>query len=109
MPVNIIIVLGLLFIASAAYCWFMVSRHMLGRGAREKKIKVQIIDKQSVPVENPFVGEDDEHYWIYVEPIKGGPKREFQIPMHYYHALEPGAKGVLTYKGHDFCHFALER
>ena len=51
----------------------------------------------------------DEEYWIYVEPISGGPKREFMVGIHYYHALNPGDKGTMTYRGQQFIHFALQR
>ncbi|CAK2134375.1 hypothetical protein VCRA2112O187_700017 [Vibrio crassostreae] len=38
-----------------------------------------------------------------------GPKREFQVGIHYFHALNPGDKGTLTYQGDKFLHFALKR
>ncbi|NMS64366.1 DUF2500 domain-containing protein, partial [Vibrio parahaemolyticus] len=54
-------------------------------------------------------GQDDQEYWIYVQRGSIGPKREFQIGVHYYHALNPGDKGTLTYRGNKFLHFAIKR
>lgn len=76
---------------------------------RTKKIDVEVLDKQSMAIIGAQPGEDNEEYWIYVQPTKGGPKREFMVGIHYYHALNPGDRGTMTYKGLSFVHFALER
>ncbi|MBY5947088.1 DUF2500 domain-containing protein [Photobacterium rosenbergii] len=97
-------------LAVALYCFVHIYRkHTLGENAPERQIEVEILDKQSTPVIGARPGEDDEEYWIYVQPTKGGPKREFMVGIHYYHALNPGDKGVMTYQGTTFRHFALKR
>ncbi len=82
---------------------------MLGDNAPELKLDIRVLDKQSVPVPNPQQHEDEEEYWIYVEPLAGGKAREFQVGVHYYHALQPGDTGNLTYRGNKFMHFAKSR
>ncbi|MDV5171915.1 DUF2500 domain-containing protein [Photobacterium rosenbergii] len=109
MPASLPIIIIALF-AIALYCFVHVYRkHTLGENAPEQHIEVEILDKQCTPVIGARPGEDDEEYWIYVQPTKGGPKREFMVGIHYYHALNPGDKGVMTYQGVTFRHFALTR
>ncbi|MDX1302721.1 DUF2500 domain-containing protein [Photobacterium sp.] len=109
MPIWIILAIVTLLIVSVFYYVRFYRRHILGESAPEKKIKVEILDKQNVPVIGAQPGEDNEDYWIYVQPEQGGPKREFMVGIHYYHALNPGDKGIMTYKGRTFVHFALQR
>lgn len=78
----------------------------MGHNAIERNIDIRILDKQSETKLSFEQHEEPEEYWIYVEPIKGGPKREFQVGSHYYHALRQGDCGTLTYKGRTFVHFA---
>ncbi|WP_087020542.1 DUF2500 domain-containing protein [Thaumasiovibrio subtropicus] len=109
MPITVIVVMLVLLVFAGAYLWFSLSRHTYGQGAKEKDILVKVLDKQSVEVERPLPGEETERYWIYVQPVKGGPKREFEVGIHYYHSLNSGDEGILTYQGTRFCHFALRR
>ncbi len=109
MPISLIIIMLVLLIFAGTYMWFSLSRHTFGSGAKDKDVLVKVLDKQSVEVERPMPGEETEHYWIYVQPVKGGPKREFQVGIHYFNALNPGDEGTLTYHGTRFCHFALRR
>nr|WP_255555722.1 DUF2500 domain-containing protein [Enterovibrio paralichthyis] len=99
------LVVALLVIAGV-YFLLTYQKHMLGHGAEERTIDIRILDKQSVTIPNPQQNQEPEEYWLYVEPIEGGPKREFQVGIHYYHALQPGDCGTLTYRGLDFIHFA---
>lgn len=107
MPIWIIVVLCLLLLLALSYFIYNYRRHTLGIDAPEKKIEVQILDKQSNRIIGAQPGE--EEYWFYVQPLTGGPKREFMIGIHYYHALHPGDIGTMTYRGQQFVHFALKR
>ncbi len=109
MPIWIIVASVLLLIISLVSFIKLYRRHVLGLNAPEKKITVTVLDKQSNAIIGAKEGEDSEEYWIYVEPTKGGPKRQFQVGIHYYHALNSGDQGTLTYKGLSFIHFALQR
>lgn len=109
MPLLLIISLTVLVITAG---WFFVSfqrKHTLGENAPEQSVEVTILDKQSIQVEAVSPAQDDEEYWIYVQKGRWGPKREFQVGIHYFHALTPGDKGTLTYQGNKFLHFALHR
>ncbi len=108
MPLTLIISLVLLALAAG---WFFVGffrKHMQGENAPEQTANVIVLDKQSIQVETQHPGQESEEYWIYVQRGKWGPKREFQVGIHYYHALNPGDKGTLTYQGTKFLHFALQ-
>lgn len=109
MPLGIVLATVALLIISALFFIRVYRRHMRGENAPEKKIEVEILDKQSVAVIGAKPGDDDEEYWIYVQPLQGGPKRQFMVGVHYYHALNPGDRGTMTYKGISFVHFALLR
>ncbi|KJG25455.1 RNA polymerase subunit sigma [Photobacterium iliopiscarium] len=109
MPTWIIVVLCLLLLLSLFYFIYHYRRHILGIDAPEKKVDVQILDKQSNRIIGAQPGEEDEEYWFYVQPLAGGPKREFMIGIHYYQALNPGDIGTMTYRGQQFIHFALQR
>ncbi len=109
MHFTLLLSLLLLLVVSAFLFIYFYQRHMQGRNAPEKTALVTILDKQSIPVTNPLPGQDDQEFWIYVQKGRLGPKREFQVGVHYFHALTPGDKGVLTYQGSQFIHFALER
>ena len=103
---------ALLILRALAAGWFFVQfqkRHTFGEDAPEQTTEVTVLDKQIIDVPDPKEGEESQEYWIYVQKGKVGPKREFQIGVHYYHALNPGDKGTLTYKGQKFMHFALQR
>ncbi|MCG7584170.1 DUF2500 domain-containing protein [Photobacterium sp. OFAV2-7] len=109
MPIGIVLAVAILFVISLVYFIRFYRRHVQGENAPEKKVEVEILAKQSVPVIGAQPGDDNEEYWIYVQPTKGGPKREFLVGIHYYHALNPGDRGIMTYKGLSFIHFALTR
>ncbi|WP_162045368.1 DUF2500 domain-containing protein [Vibrio taketomensis] len=109
MPITIFVAIALLGLLAG---WFFISfyrRHMQGEDAPEQKADVTILDKQAIDIENAEPGQDDQEYWIYVQRGRVGPKREFQVGIHYFHALNPGDKGTLTYQGDKFLHFALKR
>lgn len=84
-------------------------RHIQGENAPERSALVVILDKQSIEIPHPLPGQDDREYWIYVQKGKLGPKREFQVGVHYFQALNPGDRGTLTYRGTQFLHFSLQR
>lgn len=109
MPIWIVLAIVALLIVAIVYYVRFYRHHMLGENAPEKRINVEVLDKQSVAVIGAKPGEDDEEYWIYVQPTKGGPRREFMVGIHYYHSLNPGDRGLMTYKGLTFVHFALQR
>ncbi|KLV07379.1 RNA polymerase subunit sigma [Photobacterium aquae] len=109
MPIWIPALMLLLLAVAIASFARIYRQHMLGESAKERKIDVTVLDKQSVPVIGAQPGQDDQEYWIYVQPTRGGPKREFMVGIHYYHALNPGDSGTLTYQGLKFLHFALQR
>ncbi|MFD2177154.1 DUF2500 domain-containing protein [Veronia pacifica] len=106
MPVILIIIITALIAVSATYFFMTYKKHTLGEGATSQTIDIRILDKQTVTRSNAAAHEEQDEYWIYVEPMEGGPKREFQIGVHYYHAISPGDCGTLTYKGNQFMHFA---
>lgn len=106
MPLGFIALILVLACVSAVYFYRFYSKHMQGENSPTLTIDIRILDKQSVPVPDAEPHEDGEEYWIYVEPLDGGPKREFQVGVHYYHALHPGDCGTLTYRGNQFMHFA---
>ncbi|WP_454442784.1 DUF2500 domain-containing protein [Vibrio bathopelagicus] len=94
----------------AAWVFFgFYRKHMQGDNAPEKKVNVTVLDKQSIDLPDAEPGQEDQEYWIYVQRGVVGPKREFQVGIHYFHALNPGDKGTLTYQGDKFLHFALKR
>lgn len=109
MPVWIPITLALLLVIALLYFVYSYRRHSLGLDAPEQSIEVCVLDKQANAIIGAQPGEDNEEYWIYVEPTDGGPQREFLVGVHYYHALNPGDQGTMTYKGRQFMHFALKR
>jgi len=109
MPLSIF---GLLLILAIAAGWFFLRfqrKHSLGENAPEQKADVTILDKQSIDIPDAQPGQEDQEYWIYVQKGRVGPKREFQVGIHYYSALNPGDKGTMTYRGDKFLHFALKR
>ena len=109
MPITIPAIIITLLAVALYYFVHVYRKHTLGENAKERQIEVEILDKQSTPVMGARPGEDNEEYWIYVQPTRGGPKREFMVGIHYYHALNPGDKGLMTYQGVTFRHFALKR
>lgn len=109
MPIPLILALFAL-IALGAWVFFrFYSKHYVGEDAPEQCVQVTILDKQAIDIPDAEPEEDDQEYWIYVQRGPIGPKREFQIGVHYYHALNPGDKGKLTYQGDKFLHFALKQ
>ncbi|HBC3959941.1 DUF2500 domain-containing protein [Vibrio parahaemolyticus] len=109
MPISLILATFAL-IALGAWVFFRsYSKHYVGEDAPEQSVQVTILDKQAIDVPDAQPGQDDQEYWIYVQRGSIGPKREFQIGVHYYHALNPGDKGTLTYCGDKFLHFAIKR
>ncbi|MEH0743475.1 DUF2500 domain-containing protein [Vibrio cholerae] len=109
MPITLFVAIVLFVLISGALFVRFYRQHMQGEGSQEQSAQVTILDKQSVPVEHAAPGEDDLEYWIYVQKGRLGPKREFQVGVHYYHALTPGDKGTLIYQGDTFLHFARQR
>lgn len=109
MPVTLLLSLVLLIGLSAWIAIQFHKKHQLGQDAPELTIKVAILDKQSIDIPEAQPGQDDQEYWIYVQKLPIGPKREFKVGVHYYSALNPGDKGMLTYQGDQFLHFTLQR
>lgn len=109
MPLSLLIVVALLVISAIWVFSYFYRRYVQGENAPERTANVTIIDKQAIVIPHARPGEEDQEFWIYVQKGKLGPKREFQVGVHYYHALNPGDQGMLTYCGHKFLHFALKR
>ncbi|MGC9400848.1 DUF2500 domain-containing protein [Vibrio genomosp. F10] len=108
MPVSLFIAVALLALGAAWVFLGFYRKHIQGENAPEQSVNVTILDKQTIQVPDAQPGEEEE-FWIYVQRGAVGPKREFQIGVHYYHALNPGDKGTLTYQGDKFLHFAMKR
>lgn len=108
LPILFLLVLILIIIAMWRYKQ-VFQQHALGDGAMQHTVNVVVIDKQEVDIDTPFVGESDKAYWIYVQKLPQGQKREFQVSYDYYYALSAGDQGLLTYQGKQFVHFALKR
>ncbi|WP_159739870.1 DUF2500 domain-containing protein [Vibrio atypicus] len=109
MPITLIVAI-LVFIVASAWAFIrFYNRHIQGQDAPEQTAEITILDKQAIEIEDAAHGQDDQEYWIYVQKGRLGPKREFQVGIHYYQALTPGDKGTLTYQGDKFLHFALKR
>ncbi|RJX65279.1 DUF2500 domain-containing protein [Vibrio sinensis] len=109
MPISLFFTIAVLAIVGGGCFIHLYRKHVQGENAPEQSVIVTILDKQSIPLENVPIGHDDQEYWIYVQKGKIGPKREFQVGVHYFHALNPGDKGTLTYQGNQFMHFSLHR
>ncbi|ENM5735834.1 DUF2500 domain-containing protein [Vibrio mimicus] len=109
MPYTLLISLALLIIAALWFFSHFYRRHLHGENAPERTADVTVLDKQVIDIPHPLPGQDDQEFWIYVQKGRVGPKREFQVGIHYFHALNPGDKGTLTYRGTQFLHFALKR
>lgn len=109
MPLYFLFAIALLIVIGVWVFSRFYHKHMLGAHAPEQSARVVVIDKQSIDIEDAAAGEEDKEYWIYVQKGRFGPKREFQVGVHYFQALSPGDKGDLTYKGGKFIHFARLR
>lgn len=105
MPFQALLLLLSLIIVAACFFFLNYRKHQLGVGAQERSIDVRILNKQSMTFAAEGPHEDGMQYWIYVQPLKGGPKREFSVEPHYYDALEPGDRGTMIYQGLKFIHF----
>ncbi|NLS13640.1 DUF2500 domain-containing protein [Vibrio sp. SM6] len=108
MPVTLIAALAALALIAGWAAIGFHRKHLLGENAPEQQVNVTILDKQAIDLDESS-GQDNQEYWIYVQRGTLGPKREFQVGIHYYQALNPGDKGILTYQGNRFVHFALQR
>lgn len=109
MPVSLFLsVVTLALLAGWVFSRFY-RQHIQGENAPEQTASVTILDKQSIQIEDTQPGEEDQEYWIYVQRGRMGLKREFQVGIHYFHALQPGDKGIITYQGSRFLHFAKQR
>lgn len=109
MPVSLFLALIALIALGAWLFIHFFHKHIQGKDAPEQSVQVTVLDKQVIPITDAKPGEEDQEYWIYVQRGAFGPKREFQVGIHYYHSLNPGDKGTLTYQGDKFLHFALQR
>ncbi len=109
MPISLVVAI-LVFILLSAWAFNrFFQKHIQGVGAPEQSAEVTVLDKQTIEVEDAAPGQDEQEYWIYVQKGRLGPKREFQVGVHYFHALKPGDRGTLTYQGNKFLHFAIKR
>lgn len=109
MPITLIVAIIVFIIFSAWAFYSFYTWHIQGQGAQEQTVEITVLDKQTIDVPDAQPGQEDQEFWIYVQKGRLGPKREFQVGVHYYHALNPGDKGTLTYQGDKFLHFALKR
>ncbi len=109
MPNSIILSIVALAVVGGWLFVHLYRKHIQGQNAPEQKVEVTVLDKQAIDVPDAAQGAEDQEYWIYVQRGALGPKREFQVGVHYFHALNPGDKGTLTYQGDKFLHFALKR
>ncbi len=109
MPITLFIAIAVTALVSGWAFTHFYRKHIQGENAPQQKIDVTILDKQSIVIEDAQPGQDEQEYWIYVQKGRIGPKREFQVGVHYFQALNPGDKGTLTYQGDTFIHFALKR
>ncbi len=109
MPLYFLVAIALLIVLGLWVFSRFYQKHILGQQAPEQRAMVVVIDKQSVDIDDAAPGEEDKEYWIYVQKGRFGPKREFQVGVHYYHALSPGDKGELTYQGGKFIHFSRQK
>lgn len=109
MPISLYIAIALLCLLAGWVFSNFFRRHMQGEDAPEQTVDVTILDKQAIANDEGEASLDDQEYWIYVQKGKIGPKREFQVGIHYFQALNPGDKGTLTYQGDKFLHFAMKR
>ena len=109
MPIIYIIILVLLILLAALFYNTFYNKHMRGDSAPELTAEVTILDTQIVELSDAKQGEEGQQYWIYVQKGERGPKREFEVGVHYYHSLKAGDRGTLTYQGTKFLHFALKR
>jgi hypothetical protein len=109
MPISLVIAIFVFIFASGWAFTHFFRKHIQGENAPEQKVEVTILDKQSIDIDDAQPGQEDQEYWIYVQKGRIGPKREFQVGVHYFHALNPGDQGTLTYQGDKFLHFALKR
>ncbi|AIU68384.1 RNA polymerase subunit sigma [Vibrio coralliilyticus] len=109
MPLTLFIAIIVFVLASGWVFSRLYRRHIQGEDAPEQTADVTVLDKQAIDVHDAQPGQDEQEYWIYVQKGRLGPKREFQVGVHYFHALNPGDKGMLTYQGDKFLHFAMKR
>ncbi|MDF2155894.1 DUF2500 domain-containing protein [Vibrio sp. CAU 1672] len=109
MPISLILALIALIALGSWVFYRFYQKHYCGESAPEQTAKVTVLDKQAIEIPDAQPGQDDQEYWIYVQRGAMGPKREFQVGVHYFHALNPGDKGILTYRGDQFLHFAGKR
>ncbi|SDH88687.1 Protein of unknown function [Vibrio xiamenensis] len=106
MPLSIYLAIAMLIALAAWACSRLYQQHQQGRNAVEKTADITILDKQAI---DSTCQNEQQEYWIWVKKGQFGPKREFQVGIHYFQALNPGDRGVLTYRGDKFVHFALKR
>ena len=86
-PLFQALLLLLSLIIVAAFFSFSITGNINSVLARKNAVLCYILNKQSMTfLEGPH--EDGMQYWIYVQPLKGGPKREFSVEPHY-DALSP--------------------
>jgi hypothetical protein len=109
MPVIYIVTLFIFILIAAVLFKRFQSKYMLGENAPEMKTEVTILDKQIIEITDTQPGEEGQEFWIYVQKGNFGPKREFEVGIHFFNALNPGDKGIMTYQGRKFHHFALKR
>ncbi len=106
MPLSIYVAIVLLIMVAAWGFRSLYLQHSQGINANEKTADITILDKQAI---DSSIDNGEQEYWIWVKKGRLGPKREFQVGIHYFQALSPGDKGILTYRGDKFIHFALKR
>ncbi|RSD30363.1 DUF2500 domain-containing protein [Vibrio pectenicida] len=108
MPLILFCILATGIIASGWLFSRFYIKHIQEYNAPEQTAHVVVIDKQVFYPSVHDVGLEEQQYWIYVQKGLIGPRREFQIGAHYFHAINPGDRGVLTYQGDKFLHFTTK-
>lgn len=109
MPVTLVLAIILFALISGWAFTHLFRKHIQGENAPKQTVNVTVLDKQAIAIDDAQPGQDDQEYWIYVQKGRIGPKREFQVGIHYFQALSPGDQGALTYQGDKFLHFAMKR
>lgn len=91
----------------AIYCFYFQPKNQFKKVPEPEQIRVRILNKRMLELEVNRETLDQEllQYWVYVQPLRGGAKREFEISADNYHALNPGDRGTMKYLGMQFIDF----
>lgn len=103
----LICVLTCLSLFFAIYFFYFHPKSQLKKAPQSHQIKVRILNKRVLELELSPEDSDEAllQYWIYVQPLKGGAKREFEVNADNFQALKPGDRGTMSYLGMQFIDF----